>query len=271
MPIKDILVACDGSASAAHALAHGTTLAKAIDAHLTGAVVHAISSVLVQLGPWITEPVEEVIRGQDDKRRAEIRAGFDQVTGGVTDHIHYLDLSGAPEAVLAETARLYDLLIVGGGEDTSGPRHFTANKHELAAHCGGPLMVVPPSAKAAPVPDKIVLAWDGKPAASRALTAALPLMTAAREVSVLTVGGDVGAHLDQVRTHLFRHGVTAESVHLARGSGGIGATLLDECSRRAADLLVMGAYEHPKLAEDVFGGVTDRILREATLPVLMVH
>jgi nucleotide-binding universal stress UspA family protein len=33
----------------------------------------------------------------------------------------------------------------------------------------------------------------------------------------------------------------------------------------------MGAFQHPKLAEELLGGVTERILRETRLPVLMSH
>ena len=39
--------------------------------------------------------------------------------------------------------------------------------------------------------------------------------------------------------------------------------------RRA--LLVMGGYGHSRLREWVFGGVTERMLRAAPVPVLMAH
>jgi nucleotide-binding universal stress UspA family protein len=39
----------------------------------------------------------------------------------------------------------------------------------------------------------------------------------------------------------------------------------------SADLLVVGAYGHSRLREFVLGGVTRRLLREMTLPVLMSH
>ncbi|MEM0923193.1 MAG: universal stress protein [Pseudomonadota bacterium] len=272
MPIKDILVACNGGDAADRALAHAIALTRGGEAHLTGAVVHGVSALIAQLGPWITESIEQVIRGQDDARRTEIRAGFEAATGGLSDRIHFIDLAGRPEAVLGETARFYDLLVVGRGGTAPGPSHFSVNMHELAAHCGGPLMVVPAKA---PVteggPKRIVLAWDGKPAAAHALSAALPLMASAEAVSIVTVGSVDEAHADRVARHLLRHGIEAEAVALASQFGGIGKTLLDACKESGADLLVMGAYEHAKLAEDVFGGVTDTVLREAHLPVMMVH
>ena len=35
------------------------------------------------------------------------------------------------------------------------------------------------------------------------------------------------------------------------------------------DLLIMGAYSHPRLVEVLLGGATREILREACLPVLL--
>jgi len=35
--------------------------------------------------------------------------------------------------------------------------------------------------------------------------------------------------------------------------------------------LAMGAYEHAKLAEDLFGGVTNTVLKKSKVPVLLSH
>jgi len=37
------------------------------------------------------------------------------------------------------------------------------------------------------------------------------------------------------------------------------------------DLVVMGADEHAKLAEDLFGGVTNTVLKKGEIPVLLSH
>jgi nucleotide-binding universal stress UspA family protein len=55
------------------------------------------------------------------------------------------------------------------------------------------------------------------------------------------------------------------------GRGGVAATILDACAEVGAGLLVMGAYEHSKFAQDLLGGVTRDILAQAPLPVLMSH
>jgi len=47
--------------------------------------------------------------------------------------------------------------------------------------------------------------------------------------------------------------------------------LLMHAAQLHVDLLVMGAYGHPRLLEFWLGGTTQDLLTRATLPVLMSH
>jgi nucleotide-binding universal stress UspA family protein len=47
--------------------------------------------------------------------------------------------------------------------------------------------------------------------------------------------------------------------------------LFAEAAKLGADLVVMGAYGHSRTRELVFGGFTRSVLRDAPLPVLMMH
>lgn len=51
----------------------------------------------------------------------------------------------------------------------------------------------------------------------------------------------------------------------------ISAATLDTCREVDAGLLVMGAYEHNRTFEQLFGGVTHDIIENAHLPVLLSH
>jgi len=46
---------------------------------------------------------------------------------------------------------------------------------------------------------------------------------------------------------------------------------MNYCTENKPDVLVMGAYGHARLREDLFGGVTRHILKNMTVPVLMAH
>jgi nucleotide-binding universal stress UspA family protein len=47
--------------------------------------------------------------------------------------------------------------------------------------------------------------------------------------------------------------------------------MLSRAADLSADLLVMGAYGHPRWAQRVLGGATRGILDSMTVPVLMSH
>ncbi|MCP4237358.1 MAG: universal stress protein, partial [Aestuariibacter sp.] len=47
------------------------------------------------------------------------------------------------------------------------------------------------------------------------------------------------------------------------------AVILNYISDCGADLLIMGAYGHSRLREWAFGGVTESIMHQMTVPVIM--
>ena len=71
--------------------------------------------------------------------------------------------------------------------------------------------------------------------------------------------------------HLQWHGLKCETLHVEpRGRDAYDAAL--EAARAAgADLLVAGAYGHSRLREVVFGGFTEGLLEDASLPVFVLH
>jgi nucleotide-binding universal stress UspA family protein len=87
-------------------------------------------------------------------------------------------------------------------------------------------------------------------------------------VTVVTVG-DVP--VDDVMALLHRHGVPGEHIVRPSDRAGVARTILAACSEVGAGLLVMGAYGHNRIMEEIFGGVTHDIMQDAPLPVLMSH
>jgi nucleotide-binding universal stress UspA family protein len=77
-------------------------------------------------------------------------------------------------------------------------------------------------------------------------------------------GFDIGEHLQ-------RHGVTVEQVELERKSGDSGMDLINFAGDIGADLIVMGAYSHSRLLEEIFGGATRTVLRNMTTPIFLSH
>ena len=123
--------------------------------------------------------------------------------------------------------------------------------------------------------DHVAVAWDGSRVAARAVADALPLMSRASRISVLTVTdekalpeGDPGKRLaDGLR----RRGLSAQAHAVLSGGGDIAATLQEEAIQRGASLLVMGGFGHTRLRDFILGGATDGILRDLRMPVLVSH
>jgi len=137
---------------------------------------------------------------------------------------------------------------------------------------GRPLLI-PPAAPLTVLPETIAIAWKATPQAARALTAASPFLSTAKQVVVLTVAEDRRApeeEADRLMAGLRRHGVPVSVRHLRPEAQSAADTLLSAAVEHAA-LLVMGGYGHSRLREWIFGGFTLRVLRGAEVPVLMAH
>jgi nucleotide-binding universal stress UspA family protein len=113
------------------------------------------------------------------------------------------------------------------------------------------------------------------------VTAALPLLRHAREVTVLawTDGGALAGHggddplrLRRLQVWLSGHDIEARIEPQGPSPAtGLGELLLSAAADHGSDLLVLGCYGHARFREWVFGGVTRTILGSMTLPVLMSH
>jgi nucleotide-binding universal stress UspA family protein len=125
--------------------------------------------------------------------------------------------------------------------------------------------------------ENIVVAWNGRREAARALSDADSLIDLAKRVTVVTVDAKPGYETfgstpgADIAAHLARRGVNVELRNVdGMGRGDAGA-ILDECAAVGADLLVMGGYGSSRLQEMVFGGVTRELSKSAPLPILMSH
>ena len=142
----------------------------------------------------------------------------------------------------------------------------------LLLETGRPLLI-PGSAPASPkLAERVAVAWKPTPQASRAVACAMPLLTRAKEVVVLTVEEEEGRRddADRLVAYFGWHGIAATIERQAPGPHGAAETMLAGAAARA-ELLVMGGYGHTRLREWVFGGFTQRVLNEASLPVLIAH
>jgi nucleotide-binding universal stress UspA family protein len=212
---------------------------------------------------------------QSAKADTELMAGFELLarTAGVYGDslIHTYSASEAPDW-LARQARLRDLTIVPAASDGDTYRWYA---EAIMFGSGRPVLILPPRTAPEFAPHRIVVAWDGSRAASRAVADALPLLERAKEVQVLTVLKEKAlgstSLADELAESLKRRGIVARPDCLDAAGRTIGEVLIADLATRQADLLVMGAYGHSRLREFILGGATRSMLANPPLPLLVSH
>ncbi|MGB7183053.1 MAG: universal stress protein [Burkholderiaceae bacterium] len=150
----------------------------------------------------------------------------------------------------------------------------------LLFESGKPLLVEPPLREAVPLqltPTKVLIAWDGGLACSRAVTHAINLLQATTEVHVVCIDLDVdnspsgrsqGWELGEFLSH---HSVNVNVVELAAGGLSVDALLNRHATEVGAELIVMGAYGHSRLRAWVLGSTTRAMLKNCVVPIYMAH
>ncbi len=191
---------------------------------------------------------------------------------GVTAEIHILQNSypGLNDSLLAY-ARPTDVIVVPRGRaDLTLDRDLIDT---LIFKSGRPIIAVPPSWQPGLRLDKIMVAWDGGARAARAVGDAMGLLVEAAEVEILCVTDDAGKCIAgaDLAAHLARHCKKVTLTELPKQHGDVARTLRAHAEMTKADLLVMGAYAHPRLLEMVLGGVTRDLLSEAEVPLLLSY
>lgn len=279
MSYKTILLHLDESPQLQERMRVATALAARMQAHLTGV---ATSGIARFLGSGLAMDGDAV---------------------ALSDHLHYLRhrATGLLErftqfcqsAQLASTearapadddhgglclqARYCDLLVMGQPDPASQTPSWPEDAPDhVIVNCGRPVLVVPYAGSFATVGERVLIAWDGRAEAARAITAALPLLRSARHVTVAIFNPDIGpnGHGEEpgadLALFLARHDVPVE-VRCEPSNVDAGNALLSMACDIDADLLVMGCYGHSRLREMLVGGTTRTVLASMTLPVLMAH
>lgn len=118
----------------------------------------------------------------------------------------------------------------------------------------------------------IVVAWDGGKEASRAARLALPLLERASKVVILAAPKASSRSFDPARLQSYyaARGVKSE-VDVLPDSGDAAPVLLYAARKAEADVLVAGAFGHPRLQEFIFGGTTRTLLNSDNPSLFLSH
>ena len=170
---------------------------------------------------------------------------------------------------LIEHARESDLVILGHDNSVQDSVEFEG---QILAETGRPVLIVPNTPRSDYHFKKAIVGWDGSREAARAAFDAIPLL----KMSQITEVTSFNAHKEREMTgdlpgseltnSLARHGVNAEMIS-DKTKKHVSQALMDRAE--SGDLLVIGAFGHSRLRENILGGVTRKTLKQMPCPVLL--
>ncbi len=269
---KTILVHLDAGERTAVRVAIAADLAKRFGARLVGLfaqVEHSGPSLIAH------RPSDAL-----NEAAAKAEAGFAEATKdhGLTTAFYRI-ATGDQAAVTREVviaSRFADLTVLGQFDPEHDRRHLPAELvEEVILHSGGPALVIPYVGEVATPGAHVLVAWNGSREAARAIHDAMPILTAADDVLVLSLiprdaPGGSGPH-PTITERLAADGVKARGEVLAPEQIGVMDLLLSRCTDAGADLAVMGGHGHYGFPYLNRGSGTRHILRHMTIPFLISH
>jgi len=188
-------------------------------------------------------------------------------------------ISGAAlgmQTAVARAGLTCDIIMIGD-DLRSDERLFNDIVHAALFDSSAAVMLNTVDAAAALNPQSALVAWKAGIPAARAVRAALPVLRAAQDVTVAlfdpisTSSQDGENPGSDVATWLNHQGCTVAVQEYPSGGQEIGTGIIKRARETAADLIVMGAYDHSRLRERVFGGTTRTLIEQRDRPVLLCH
>ncbi|HVY84802.1 MAG TPA: universal stress protein [Caulobacterales bacterium] len=279
MSWRDFLAFVDGSEDGLARMKMAIDVAAAHKGRLEALVLVELPAPAVPVGQgMINEVLDEAIHkrriaGQDAVEALQkIAAGASNVSVASWEVPN-----GQAREAAARAARTADLVIFGKPE-TLDDSDLDTDIFVGATLAGGrPCLMLPRWINPHSWGRRAVVSWKGTPEAARAVQGALPFLKQAEAVRLIVANprgerdGEDEAGIARAVAYLQHHDVKVDGPVVRESWEGPERMVVSETEGFNADFLVIGAYESSRLQEEVFGGVTARVVRDATIPVLMAH
>jgi len=279
--MKTILVPTeDDDAAMSSALGLALALARRCDSYIEGFALRWKFTEFVSadmMGGIVVADHQEITRMETQART--IFESFMQKhdvprSTASTDSLSFGWLDNAPEgdAFVGSHGRVFDVIVMSrAGRNTSGLRNRAINAGLFES--GRPILLAPPSPPAQ-IGTNVLIAWNRSTEQARATALAMPLLQKADRVVVLTVIGGTevsGPSAEQLVRYLRRNRIVSELKKAELDGKNTGEAILVTAQSLRCDLLIKGAYTQSRLRQMIFGGATQHVLDNATIPVLLAN
>ncbi len=283
MSYKTILVHVDESRHASERIKLAAAVAMTASAHLIGIAATGASRYLHrgarlgQLDPHFQAHLD-FLRERAERGLREFETVARKL--GITSFETRLIDDEAGGGICLQ-ARYCDLVVIGQNDpEESSPVVMADFPQYVVMHSGRPVLLVPYAGQHENIGRHVLLAWDASIAATRTVSAAMPLLQRAHTIDVVIFNPESqpqvpplardGAPAEEISAFLARHGVKV-NIMQRHTDRDIGHALVALANERDCDLIVMGGYGHSRFREILLGGVTRMVFEAMTTPVLMSH
>jgi nucleotide-binding universal stress UspA family protein len=278
VPVRD-----DGMGD--NVLAHAAVLARRFSARVRVVHCHPKADDLMPYGVVIPRilrrQIEEAALRNVDVTKEKLLEEFRRLaeTLGLKEQDHepglatarFIEYEGKQVDAVRHFGRLVDLICVPKPDRR---QNLGTNTLKAALFSSARPVMMCPQNESLPgnFGDHVAIGWNGSLEASRAVALSMPLIEAAKDVSILTSGDTPhAATAEEFRRYLQLRGI-ASRIHSFKLHGKTaGLQLLEQCKEVDAGLLVMGAYHDSFERESVLGGNSQAVVDAATIPVVLTH
>lgn len=270
-PIQSILVHVDAGPHCAARLRVARALGGQLGAGVTA--LYAVTPIYLEMATELTTAgASDSLLALDEERLTAARKVVASACAEPGLQIEWREAREAPEYSFIRQALYADLLVLGQHDRDHREAGVLPDFVESVMIASGkPALVVPYIGVRRSGFDTVFVAWKETREAARAVTAALPILSAAGKVHVGFDAGMTDGHQALLQRFLHRHGVEVQVHTLAGDTPQAGELMLSLAADLGADLMVMGCYGHSRAREIVLGGASRTVLGSMTLPVLMSH
>jgi len=287
MALKDLLVHVDQTERAGVRLRLAADLARRHGSQLTAIFVRELgpdqlhAQSIAELGLASADAIAAAnlrIRRSLWEGAGRVRALVEEVGREYGIEIEWRCLDGVASTLVPQHARFTDLCVLSQDVPIAASAAGYSFSEQLLFVTGRPVIFVPALGSFSTVGRHVLVAWNSSRASARAVNDALPIIERAEKVTVVAANATEFAARysalppQNMLEHLRRHGVEPDGIWLDKvPTASIAAAVLAKAHEVGADLIVAGAFGHPKLWEKIMGGVTCDLLARMSLPVLMSY
>jgi nucleotide-binding universal stress UspA family protein len=203
---------------------------------------------------------EATAAGEANARKASDTSGYAKT--------RFIALQTPVWAGLSAESRLSDV-VVFTNDPSRGRGPLAEAFQQMVADEQRPVLIAREGLKVGGV---VAVAWDGGKEASRAARLATPLLEKAKTVLIVAAPKASSRTFDPARLQAYyaARGVTSQLV-LLPDKGEAAPALLAAAREAGADILVAGAFGHPRLQEFIFGGATRTLLNSDGPSLFLSH